>query len=225
MRSFHAIEIIQGPKGVVMAKPINRQFFFDSVRASVFGGQLSQPQVDGLNFILDSWESDNAGKDDRWLAYALGTAHHETARKMQPIQEIGSDQYFFEMYDIEGRRPEVARRLGNTQAGDGVLFHGRGFVQITGRTNYQHMEKRYNIDLTSDAIAADFVLNPQLAANIMFYGMETGAFTGKRFADYFNDTDEDWVNARRIINGLDRAELVAGYAGAYYAAVASPAMV
>ena len=59
----------------------------------------------------------------------------------------------------------------------------------------------------------------------MFYGMENGVFTGKSLADYFGETAEDWANARRIINGTDRAELVAGYGRAYYAAVVQPAMV
>lgn len=207
-----------------MAGTINRDFFFSTVRQSLFGGNLTQPQVDGLNFILDSWEGDNAAKDGRWLAYALATTHHETATQMKPINEYGGDQYFFDMYDIGGKRPDVARQLGNTQPGDGVLFHGRGYVQLTGRTNYKTMEDRYNIDLTSDTTAAGFALDTALAANILFYGMENGVFTGKKFADYFNDTTEDWFNARRIINGVDKAALIAGYGQAYNAAVSVPAV-
>ena len=88
-----------------MAYTIDRENFFSAVRDAVFGGNLGQSQVDGLDFILDSWEGDGADKDERWLAYVLATAHHETARKMQPIHEFGSDQYFFQMYDIGGRRP------------------------------------------------------------------------------------------------------------------------
>lgn len=202
-----------------MAGKINRKFFFDQVRANLFRNGLTQKQVDGHNFILDVWEADHAAKDDRWLAYALGTTYHEVAKTMQPIHERGGDQYFFRMYDKDGDRPRVAARLGNTKSGDGVLFHGRGFVQLTGRTNYKKMQDKFGGDLTSNRNAADKVLEPKLAANIMFYGMERGVFTGKKFADYFSPTKEDWVNARRIINALDRAETIAGYAKKYYAAI------
>jgi hypothetical protein len=202
-----------------MASGINRGFFFGHVRQSLFGGRLKQSQVDGLNFILDTWETDYARGDDRWLAYALATTHHETDMKMQPINEYGGNAYFFEMYDIEGKRPEVARRLGNLQPGDGVRFHGRGFVQLTGRTNYTNMQTKFGVNITASDANADRVLGAPLAAEIMFYGMVQGVFTGKKFADYFNATTEDWVNARRIINGTDKANLIAGYGRAYYAAI------
>ena len=150
---------------------INRQFFFEQVRATLFTGRLSQKQVEGTTGILDAWESAHANKDDRWLAYALGTAFHETAFTMQPIHEFGGNAYFFRMYDkgspIPARRA-VAARLGNTQAGDGILFHGRGFVQLTGRSNYTSMGSTFAVDLTSSAAAADRVLNAQLAGKIMF---------------------------------------------------------
>jgi putative chitinase len=54
---------------------INRKFFFDHTRMSLFNGKFSQKQVEGLNFIIDVWEQDHADWDDRWLAYALGTTH------------------------------------------------------------------------------------------------------------------------------------------------------
>ena len=87
---------------------INREFFYDTARITLFSGSLRQKQVDGLNVFLDYWESKFALKDDRWLAYILGTAHHEVDRKMQPIKEYGSDTYFFKMYDKDGQRPDVA---------------------------------------------------------------------------------------------------------------------
>jgi hypothetical protein len=202
-----------------MANGINRDFFFSHVRQHLFGGRLAQSQVDGLSFILDAWAADYARRDDRWLAYALATAHHETDAKIKPINEYGGNRYFFDMYDMEGRRPEVAARLGNTRPGDGVLFHGRGFVQLTGRTNYTKMQEKYGVGLTANKDAADGALGGALAAKIMFYGMEKGTFTTRKFADFFNSTTEDWRNARRIINGTDKANLIADYGRAYYAAI------
>lgn len=198
---------------------INRKFFFDFVRRQLFKGPLRQKQVEGLNFILDVWEAKYARKDDRWLAYALGTTHHETDARMRPIHEYGGRRYYFRMYDIEGDRPRVARQLGNIYPGDGVLFHGRGYVQLTGRDNYTKMQRKFDTDLTSDEQAADRVLDPELAAKIMFYGMEKGVFTGKKFADYFDGDMARWEPARAIINPRDKPRLVAGYALDYYAAI------
>jgi hypothetical protein len=191
---------------------INRTFFFEQVRTSLFAGNLKAAPKAGLGFILDEWENNLASKDDRWLAYALGTTHHETDAKIQPIHEYGGANYFKQKY--EGRAD-----LGNNQAGDGVRFHGRGYVQLTGRRNYTLMGTKFGVDLISSNQAADRALNPQLAADIMFHGMEKGVFTGVGFAKFFSPTVENWVNARKIINGLDKANLVADYARRYYAAI------
>ena len=205
--------------------PIDRDFFFKSVRQTMFRAAMEQSQVDGCNAILDSWEKDSSLTDDRWLAYALATAYHETAFTMQPINERGGDDYFFKMYDKDGDRPEVAERLGNTEPGDGVLFHGRGYVQLTGRANYTRMGSLLGIDLTSNAACADRALEPDIASRIMETGMRDGLFTGKKFADYFNAEITDWVNARRIINGTDRADEIGAYGRSFMDAIRpAPAM-
>lgn len=199
---------------------INRTFFFERVKWSLFAGRIAKSQVDGLNFILDVWEATHSHSDDRWLAYALGTTFHEVAYTMQPIHEKGSRAYFIDRYDITGSRPNFARRvLGNIYEGDGPLFHGRGYVQLTGRRNYTVMGDFFQVDLTSSDQAANGALDPKLAARIMFKGMEDGIFTGKRFANYFNGATADWVQARRIINGLDQAPKIAGHAREFYAAI------
>jgi putative chitinase len=201
---------------------INRDFFFDQVRSTLFSGKLSQKQVSGLTLILDVWEASHAKKDDRWLAYALGTAFHETAFTMQPINEFGGNAYFFKMYDPQSpipRRRKLAIAMGNKHSGDGVLFHGRGYVQLTWRNNYQRMGTKFGVDLTSNSAAANRVLEVGLAAKILFFGMESGSFTGKKFSDYFEGSNADWVSARKTINGLDQAQNIAIYAKKFYAAV------
>jgi len=199
---------------------INRTFFFSEVGRSLFGGRLGKSQLEGLTFILDVWEAHHSAKDDRWLAYALGTAYHEVDRTMKPIHEYGGDAYFTRMYDITGARPTLARRMGNTAPGDGPRFHGRGFVQLTWRVNYAAMQAKFGVDLTSSRAAADTALDRELAARIMFHGMESGTFTGKAFRDFFNPAKEDWEGARRIINGQDKANTIAGYSRSFYRAIA-----
>lgn len=76
-----------------------------------------------------------------------------------------------------------------------------------------------------DRINTDLVANPELALDtkiatkIIFAGMIEGAFTNKKLSDYFNPRTEDWRNARRIVNGLDSADLIASYAKKYYASI------
>lgn len=181
-----------------MAK-INRKTFFSYIRRAPFGGKLSQSQVEGMNEILDYWESQNY-TDIRWLANMLAQTYHETAYTMQPVYEKGSKSYF-NKYD--GRKD-----LGNTVIGDGYKFRGRGLIQITGRKNYTLLGQKLGVDLVNNP---DLALQPDIAVEIMFLGMTEGLFTGKKLSDYFNDTTDDPRNARRIVNGTDKAGLIAGY--------------
>lgn len=186
---------------------MNRKVFFADVRRDIFGGSLSQGQVDGLNAILDVWKESGLS-DIRFLAYMLATTYHETARTMQPIKEYGGRAYFMRMYDKTGSRPHVARVLGNTQPGDGAKFCGRGYVQLTGRTNYAKASKKIGVDFLKDPGA---VMQPEHAARIMFAGMTEGWFTTKKLSNYFSKTKDDPRNARRIINGTDKASTIARY--------------
>jgi hypothetical protein len=92
-------------------------------------------------------------KFDSGVVAALATIGAEV-RRFEPINEYGGDSYFKRMYDPEGARPKVAAALGNINPGDGVKFHGRGFIQLTGRANYAFMSKRLKINLLA---------NPELA--------------------------------------------------------------
>lgn len=190
---------------------LNRKVFFDKVRPAPFGGSLTTPQVQGMGAILSEWERRNL-TDLRWLAYMLATTFHETDTTMQPIYERGKRDYF----DKYEPGTKIGATLGNTKMGDGYLYRGRGFVQLTGRHNYEKMHVIIGVDLTNDP---DLALDPANAASIMFEGMSRGTFTGKRLTDYFNATMTDYANARRIINGTDRAELIAGYARSFYTAL------
>ena len=103
---------------------LNRKFFFDTVRLTLFYELLWKVQVESLTALLDYWEKYHAAKDDRWLSYVLETAHPEVDRKMQPLKEYGRDSYFFRMYDIEGGRPKVAKRLSEGYGAELVIDDG-----------------------------------------------------------------------------------------------------
>ena len=62
---------------------IDRKKFYDSIRASLFNGVLSQRQVDGMNYLLDVWEQRFPGRPIEWLAYALATVFHGKRRRIR----------------------------------------------------------------------------------------------------------------------------------------------
>ena len=188
---------------------VDKKKFFDSVRETIFNGKLSAKQVEGLELIIDSYLSDGRADNVFHLAYILATAYHETAHTMQPVKEYGNNTYFFNMYDKLGKRPKVAAALGNTETGDGVKFAGRGYVQLTGRRNYSLFGKRLGIDLINNP---DLACDARIAAKITLLGMHEGLFTGRKLSDYINPVKKDYRNSRRIINGVDVAEKIAGYA-------------
>lgn len=190
--------------------------FFDNLRNGIMGPKLDDDEVSGTTAILEAM----AGLPLSWTAYALSTAFHETAHTMQPIKEFGGRKYFSRRYDIEGQNPRLARDLGNTQPGDGVKYAGRGYVQLTGRSNYIKAGLKLGVDLVNDP---DLALNKDIAALIMRHGMKDAWFTGRGFSHYLPSdkpaTRAQFQAARRIINGVDKAALIAGYAEAFQEAL------
>jgi putative chitinase len=191
---------------------MKRNLFLERVRQAPFKGRMTEAQERGTSAVLAAMD----GLPTRHVAYALATAFHETAFTMQPIKERGGKAYFTRMYDVTGERPALAKRMGNTKAGDGPKYAGRGYVQLTWLANYRKASQKLGIDLVCNP---DRAMEPELAALIMRHGMVEGWFTGKKLSDYLSDAKTDYRNARRIINGTDRADEIAGYALAFEAAL------
>lgn len=177
---------------------MNRTTFFAYVRRAPFGGRLTQSQIDGMNAILDEWERRRV-LDNRWLAYILATAFHETGNRMQAVRETFASSDAQAISRLEnawraGKLPWVSKPYWR----DG--WFGRGLVQITHEENY----KQFGIN-------KDDALKPDVSVRVIFAGMIKGWFTGKKLEDYFNSTANDPIGARKIVNGTDKAKLIAGY--------------
>jgi putative chitinase len=179
---------------------MDRKIFYSTARALLFDGRLSQRQVDGIEAILNEWDV-RRWSDVRWLAYMLATTYHETDRTIAPIAEYGKGQ---------------GRPYGIPDSVTGQVYYGRGFVQLTWKANYQKLGALVGVDLVDFPEKA---MELPIATAILFDGMHDGLFTGVGLPRYFSDHVDDPVNARRIINGTDRAELIAGYHAKFLAAL------
>lgn len=194
--------------------------YFDYVRPNLFKGSMSVSQVQGQEYIINACREAKI-TDLRWVAYMLATAFHETAATMLPIAEYGKGK----KYDY-GKRLKMGKRVRGKWIREPYtdynwLYYGRGYVQLTWYENYYKMGKLLKIDLLGNP---DLAMRPDIAAKIMIEGMTRGAskfgdFTGGCLEQYFNVTTTDWINARKIINGLDKAELIASYAQHFFKAL------
>lgn len=186
----------------------DRVKFFDGIRGILKSNkyQLTQNRVDAIEFLITAFESNAEWKDIRHVAYAFATIAHETAWTFEPIVERGAKSYF-NQYDIQHNKKK-ALTLGNDQPGDGYKYRGRGYVQLTGKANYQKAFTKLGYDLISNP---ELATQRAIAFNIMTAGMFGGWFTGKSLTDYIS-VGCDYVKSRRIINGNDKAQQIANYA-------------
>lgn len=170
---------------------LDRKAFYDHIRGALFNDSINAEQFDGIQAVLNEWEKRSL-KDLRWLAYMLATDYWETDKTMQPIREYGRGK---------------GKKYGTT-------YYGRGLVQLTWKENYEVMGKLLGLPLVSKP---DLALDMAIAVQILFEGMlraesGVGDFTRKSLDMYFNETTEDWINARRVINGVDKANTIASIA-------------
>ena len=159
--------------------------------------KLNQKQVNGVNFLLGRLFNDTALLTQK--AYIMATVEHETGATFQPIEERGTKAYFAK---YEPPSP-IAKALGNIYLGDGYKFRGRGYAQNTGRKNYE----KFGIEDCPEKAC-----NPDIAYDILYRGMMDGLWTGKKLSNYVNSSRRDYVNARRVVNGIDRAMWIANLA-------------
>lgn len=191
------------PPGKPEPPDFNAAAFFDEIRESLFGGSLNQGQVDGHNILGKACTMAELDPLVQQSAYILATVYHETARTMQPIEEYGG---------------------WNTRY---APWFGRGYIQLTWEENYKKQQEKLKgmplVHLHDIPYQVhdnkDLALNPHTSAIITVWGMKDGDFTGKKLDDYINNQSVDYVNARRIVNGTDRAEKIAEYAELYESAI------
>lgn len=206
---------------------MNKSKFYGNIRNALFRGRLTQAQVDGMENLFSA-ASDASIQLRAQIAYILATVYHETGATFVPVVEnlnyseaalLRTFPKYFSPSQAKqyARKPQAianrayANRMdnGDEKSGDGWRYRGRGYPQLTGQRNYRIFSKLVNLDLVKEPDAA---LNPGVSAKITAIGMRDGLFTGKNLSNFIKLDKVDFVHARQIINGMDRAEDIAGYA-------------
>ena len=147
-------------------------------------------------------------QDVRQAAYMLATARGECnyLPRYEKHSGISAYSYFERKYGFLTRK---GKELGNTKLGDGYLYRGRGYVQITGKNNYA----KFDFFLGEDLVAnPDLALQPVIAYDILSFGLFDGMFTGVGLDRFITDTKTDYLNARKVVNSLDKATQFRNYA-------------
>src|SRR5262245_1443449 len=124
------------------------------------------------------------GLTDRASIIAVLATIATEVGSFEPINEFGGDAYFKKNY--EGRKD-----LGNVHPGDGVRYHGRGFIQVTGRANYRGYGQKLGVDLEDHP---ELALDPDVATRIL-----GTYFKDHGIADFARRGD--WTGVRKKVNG------------------------
>lgn len=165
--------------------------FYDHIRKALFNGKLTEKQVAGIDALFKGQEKHNLLPSQ--FAYLLATVFHETAATMQPVKERGGEAYLM-------RKTYYP-------------YYGRDLVQTTWKANYEKVKKFTGIDVVTNP---DLIADLDTAVDVAFTFMKNGWYTGRKLADFITTVKTDYLGARRIINGTDKAELIKSYAEKFY---------
>ena len=206
---------------------INATIDFDWAKLRTEFGSFSQSQVDGLLSVMAAINAFPKSKKSRFareanrpsfVAYMLATAWHETGMVIRKSVQGKSVRVFeHTMQPVEEMGKGKGRKYGSRIDIDGSIYHsslpiyyGRGYVQLTWLRNYVLMKARLGIDFVN---YPELALVPANAADIMIVGMLEGSFTSRSLSKYLNyGLYFEFVEARRVINGVDKKHEIAEYA-------------
>jgi hypothetical protein len=169
--------------------------YWTKIVHEVLSDRVEELHIDAL---FSAWR-EYGDQVPRHFAYILATVWHEC--KFQPGPERRASPY---------RQPRLWK-LQERYWPSG--YYGRGYVQLTWRKNYERFSRLLGMDLVKDP---DLVNRPHIGAAITVIGMTEGYFTGRNLSYYLDEVPPDWVNARRVVNGTDKASEIAATAQRIY---------
>jgi len=122
-------------------------------------------------------------------AYVIATTQWETDHTFKPVREA------FRLSEDWRRR--------NLRY---YPYYGRGYVHLTWKTNYDRYSKILGVNFVNNP---DVVMETNVSLFILCHGFKHGTFTGRKLEDYVTNNKKDYINARRVINGTDKAREIA----------------
>ena len=172
---------------------MNKAKFYETIRDKI---NLTTQNVFGFEMHLDYAHRRQVKLQK--LKYILATSYWETGGLMTPVVEAH--------WLSENWRKRNLRYYP---------WHGRGLIQTTWEDNYKKVDDM--LVLKGKLMEhPELLLNWQYALPALFIGMETGLYTKKKLDDFIDDKDEsdaedrrEMINARRIVNGTDKAAKIA----------------
>jgi hypothetical protein len=179
----------------------SQQLFFKKYQESF--GKLAPGTLNALKGIFQSIEQEKSLYDVRQIAYILASIKFETANTFVPTEEAGEGKGH--------RYGEKNKRSGEHYTTPNKLYYGRGYFQLTWYENYENMNRVLKLEGSENDILLhpEKALDPVISYKVAAYAFVNGTFTGKKISDYINDKQTDYINARKIINGLSSATLIA----------------
>lgn len=187
-------------------------------------GPLTKDQVSQIEIIVGEIDADKSISYPQ-AAYILATVWHETGGRMQPVNEIGKGRTRAYGRWFKNSKGELyswkdgSKREAYLQSECPHLFYGRGLPQLTWYNNYKKASEKLGVDFIADP---DLALDMKLSTRILIMGMKEGWFTGHTLSRHINQSKKDYRNARKIINGMDRASHIEMHAATFEKALRKP---
>jgi hypothetical protein len=187
--------------GLAEHPPLKLELTVDFVK-SLFPGAKTSSVQRYLPYVAAALRA--VGLLDRpMILAALGTIRAETDGFI-PIAELPSKYNTLAGMPPFSAYEKAGNRLGNTAAGDGYRYRGRGFVQLTGRDNYERYGAKIGVDIAN---LPDRANAPEIAAVLLatFLGAHKSDMRAALAAGNYR-------KARALVNGgahgLDRFKSV-----------------
>ena len=160
---------------------------------TLYGRHFGSPRP-GLKFVVGKMLADSAITDIRWIAYMLATVRHETQMSYEPVAEIGKGAGY-----KYGNPDTFTDSAGKSHTN---IYYGRGYVQLTWKDNYAAVGEAIGQGERL-AIDPELARDPDIAYDVLSYGMRKGRFTGRKLGSYISGDRCDYYASRAIVNPKD----------------------
>ncbi|WP_415770304.1 hypothetical protein [Pseudomonas sp. LB3P38] len=170
----------------------------------------------GINYIFDEIERvPHRTSNLKQVAYVIGTAYRESEGSM--LSTTKEKLWCLTEESCRAMGKEL-KKYAKIDPKTNKNYVGRGYAQLTWSENYLKFGKLLSLTPnTALYINPDLAMDPEIAARILTIGMYRGEFTKYKLENFFSNSKEEWIKARKIVNPHSpRAHVTAGYGMLFY---------